>query len=179
MSEKQFVGMAQQKHQNQRVGVFVDSANVGISAKTVYQSRLNYADILLVAVDSRKLAYAIAYCVDSEDSDSGGFYDFMKRSGYDIKQKDVKIYRDGNRKGDWDIGICIDVVILSEMLDTVVLVTGDGDFLPLVEYLKNRGKRVEVMSIRETTSGKLIEAADHYQDLAQDCAFFYVKEPTY
>ncbi|MEI6379088.1 MAG: NYN domain-containing protein [Candidatus Falkowbacteria bacterium] len=177
--ERQFVGLGQQKHQNQRIGVFVDCANIQISAKRVYQSGLNYADILLAATDSRKLAYAIVYCVESEDSEPGAYYEFLRKSGYDVKIKDLKVFRDGSKKGDWDIGICIDVIILSEMLDTVVLVTGDGDFLPLVEYLKNRGKRVEVMSIRETTAGKLIEAADSYQDLGQDGVFLYFKEPAY
>ena len=106
--ERQFVGLGQQKHQNQRIGVFVDCANIQISAKRVYQSGLNYADILLAATDSRKLAYAIVYCVESEDSEPGAYYEFLRKSGYDVKIKDLKVFRDGSKKGDWDIGICID-----------------------------------------------------------------------
>jgi uncharacterized LabA/DUF88 family protein len=86
--------------------------------------------------------------------------------GIETKTKDLQIFSSGAKKADWDVGLAIDAVKLSPKLDAVILVTGDGDFVPLVEYLQmNEGCQVEVVSFGKSTSAKLIEAADHFTDL--------------
>jgi uncharacterized LabA/DUF88 family protein len=76
------------------------------------------------------------------------------------------VFSSGAKKADWDVGLAIDAVKLSPKLDSVILVTGDGDFVPLVEFLQmNQGCQVEVASFGKSTSAKLIEAADHFMDL--------------
>jgi len=90
----------------------------------------------------------------------------LERFGFEIRSKDLQIFPGGMKKGDWDVGLAIDAVILSEKVDVIVLVTGDGDYIPLVEYLKaNKGCKLEVFAFGRTTSGKLIEAADEFTDL--------------
>ena len=82
--------------------------------------------------------------------------------------KDLQILYGGNKKGDWDVGVAIDAVRLSNKLDVVVLVTGDGDFVPLINYLKNLGVYVEVIAFSESTSSSIKTLADDFIDLSAD-----------
>ena len=89
--------------------------------------------------------------------------------GIETKIKDLQIFSSGAKKADWDVGLAIDAVKLAPKLDAIILVTGDGDFVPLVEYLQmNQGCQVEVVSFGKSTSVKLIEAADHFMDLDEN-----------
>mgnify|MGYP001586866368 FL=1 len=90
----------------------------------------------------------------------------MEKMGIEIKTKDLQIFSGGAKKADWDVGMAVDAVKMAPRLDAVVLATGDGDFVPLVEYLKNHsGNQVEVMAFGRSTSGKLKEIADDFIDL--------------
>jgi len=77
----------------------------------------------------------------------------------------LQVFAGGAKKGDWDVGLAVDAIKLSSKLDAVILITGDGDFVPLVEFLKNVGCQVEVASFGKSTSARLIEAADDFIDL--------------
>jgi uncharacterized LabA/DUF88 family protein len=101
-----------------------------------------------------------------EKTGEESFFEALKNAGFELRLKDIQVYPGGFKKADWDVGLAIDAVRIASSLDTVILVTGDGDFIPLVEYLKwGLGKRVEVAGFSRTTSGKLREVADQFTEL--------------
>src|SRR3989338_1241140 len=151
---------------HQKVGVFVDAQNMYHSAKHLYKARVDFGWILKQAVSNRQLIRAFAYAIKTESGEEKAFLEALKKAGFELKVKDLQIFPGGMKKGDWDVGIAIDAVILADKIDVAVLVEGDGDFVPLVEYLKtNKGVKVEVVSFKRSTSAKLIEAADKFIDL--------------
>lgn len=143
----------------QRIAIFVDVQNVFYSARNIFHSKIDFNALRNMIVGERQLIRALAYLVIHEDIDQTGFIDVLKRQGYEIRIKDLKVRPDGTAKGDWDMGIAIDSISLSDKVDTVVLVTGDGDFVPLVEMLKARGCRVEVVAFEGSTAQELIKSA--------------------
>lgn len=166
------------KHRDQRVGVFVDVANMYYSARNLYGSRANFGNILEAAVSGRKLIRATAYVVRAETPDESKFFEALDKQGFEVKSKDLQVFAGGAKKGDWDVGITIDAVSIAPKLDVVVLVTGDGDFVPLVQFLQFLGQRVEVMAFGDTASQKLTEAADDFTDLAAERSQFLLPLPS-
>ena len=157
------------KHKEQRVGVFIDVSNMYHSAKNLYQARVNFGKILEIAIAERKLIRAIAYVIKSQAVEEQGFFDALQKQGFELKMKNLQIFFGGEKKGNWDIGIAIDSIKLANRLDAIVLITGDGDFCPLIAYLKeNKGCQVEVIAFSETASAKLIEIADDFIDLSKN-----------
>jgi len=154
-------------YSDQRVAIFVDVQNVYHSAKNLYRARVNFKELLRMAVSGRPLVRAVAYVVKSDTAlGEESFFEALKQTGFELRLKDLQIYPDGSKKADWDIGMAIDAVRLAASVDAVILVTGDGDFVPLVEYLKwGLGKQVEVVAFRRSASGKLKDAADRFADL--------------
>lgn len=151
---------------NQRVGVFIDVSNLYHSARAIYNGNVNFGRILETAVNGRQLIRALAYVVKSEAAKEQGFFDALSKTGLDVVSKDIQIFGDGTKKGDWDVGISVDAIKIADRLDVVVLVTGDGDFVPLVRYLKeNKGCRVEGISFGKSTSARLIEELDSFTDI--------------
>lgn len=154
------------KHKEQRVGIFIDAQNLYHSGRNLYHSKVNFGAIVKDAMDGRKLVRAVAYVIATESGEENAFFDALTKMGIETKIKDLQVFSSGAKKADWDVGMAIDAVKLSPKLDAVILVTGDGDFVPLVEYLQmNQGCQVEVVSFGKSTSAKLIEAADHFTDL--------------
>ena len=157
------------KHKDQRVGILVDVSNMYHSAKNLYKKRVNFKEVLKTAVGGRKLIRAIAYVVRTETEEETPFFEALSQQGFEVKMKDLQIFAGGAKKADWDVGITIDAVKLGEKLDVVVLVTGDGDYLPLVSYLQNtKGCLVEVMAFRQTASSRLMEDADDFINLSDN-----------
>jgi len=154
------------KRSDQRVGVFVDVQNLYYSAKNLYGRKVNFGEVLKTAVASRKLIRAIAYVVKAQNIDEQKFFEALGSYGFEVKMKDLQIFYGGNKKGDWDIGIAMDAIRLSPKLDAVILVTGDGDFIPLVEYLRNHGQYIEIVTFRGSASTQLINEADEFTDLS-------------
>lgn len=159
------------KWNNQRVGVFVDVQNMFYSAKALHHSKIDYNKLLLEIVEDRQLIRAIAYVVQKADVDQSAFIEALSRLGYEIKTKELRMRADGTAKGDWDMGIAIDSIAISGKLDTIVLVSGDGDFAPLVHMLKARGCRVEVVSFKRSTAIDLVEAATSYTSIEESLLF--------
>lgn len=154
------------KHPEQRVGVFIDTQNVYHSAKNIYHARANFGNILKDSVAGRRLIRARAYSVTTESGEEKGFFEALEKVGIEMITKDLQIFYGGAKKADWDVGLAVDAITASPKLDTIILVTGDGDFVPLVEYLQsNSGCQVEVVSFGRSTSSKLKEAADDFLDL--------------
>lgn len=154
------------KHKEQRVGVFIDTQNLYHSAKNLYHARVNFDAILKDAVDGRRLIRAVAYVITTEAGDEKNFFEALEKMGIETKTKNLQIFSGGAKKADWDVGLAVDAIALAPKLDAVIIVSGDGDFIPLVEYLKlNQGCQVEAVSFGKSSSGKLREAVDDFIDL--------------
>ena len=161
--------------EHQRVGVFVDAQNMYHSAKNIYHAKVNFKKVLEEAVGTRKLIRAFVYVIKTESGEENAFLEALEKSGYEIKIKDLQIFSGGAKKADWDVGMAMDAVILADKIDVAVLVTGDGDFIPLVEYLRiSCGLKVEVISFGRSTSSKLKEAVDVFRDLEEDVKKFLI-----
>lgn len=157
--------MAVIKHKEQRVGIFIDTQNIYHSAKHLYKSHVNFSQVVKDCLAGRKLVRAVAYVITTESGEEKGFFDALQKAGIETKTKNLQIFFGGAKKADWDIGIAIDAVKMAHKLDAIILVSGDGDFIPLVEYLKNtHGCQVEVASFGKSSSGKLKEIADDFID---------------
>ncbi len=155
------------QRKNHRIGVFVDVSNMYHSAKNLYKSRVNFRELLKLATANRQLVRAIAYVVKSDTEEEKAFFDALEKAGYELKSKDLQIFPGGMKKGDWDVAIAVDAISLSKQLDVVVLVSGDGDYEPLVEYLKFSGLIVEVVGFKRSSSSKLIDIANNFTDLEE------------
>lgn len=167
------------KHPDQRVGVFIDVQNMYYSAKNLFGSKVNFGNIVKEAVAGRKLVRAIAYVVSTETKEEQPFFDALYNLGIETKERPLQIFYGGEKKADWDVGITVDAIRLSPSLDTIILVSGDGDYLPVVEYLQNQGKQVEVMAFGNTTSGRLKEEADDFTDMSEDKGKFLIQDRRY
>lgn len=148
------------------MGVFIDTQNLYHSARNLYQARVNFGAVLKDAVAGRKLVRAVAYVITTEAGDEKNFFEALSKLGIETKTKDLQIFAGGAKKADWDVGLAVDAIKMSPRLDSVVIVSGDGDFIPLVEYLQTIGVQVEVVSFGKSTSGKLREAVDDFVDLS-------------
>jgi len=164
------------KHKEQRVAVLIDVQNMYHSAKNLYQARVNFREILRTAVANRKLIRAIAYVVTTETGEEKAFLEALEKAGIEIKTKELQIFPGGMKKADWDIGMAVDAIKLSKLCDAVILVTGDGDFIPLLEYLKSSwGGQIEIIAFGKSASSKLKETADDFVDLGKDLKKYLIK----
>jgi uncharacterized LabA/DUF88 family protein len=165
------------KHPDQRVGVFIDVQNMYYSAKNLFGKKVNFGAIVEHAVAGRKLIRAIAYVVRTESQDEQPFFEALYNLGIETREKDLQIFSSGNKKADWDVGLTVDAIRLSPSLDAIVIVSGDGDYVPLVEYLqKSSGKQVEVVAFGETSSRWLVETADDFVDLSLDKELYTIPD---
>lgn len=161
--------MAIIKHPEQRVGVFIDTQNLYHSAKNIYHARVNFGNVLKDAVAGRRLIRARAYAVTTESGEETGFFEALEKIGIEMRLKELQVFSGGAKKADWDVGLAVDAITAAPKLDTVILLTGDGDFVPLVQYLQTHGGcQVEVVSFGRSTSAKLKEATDDFLDLDND-----------
>jgi len=166
----------QLKPKEQRVEVLLDVQNLYYSAKNLYHAKVNFQEILKQAIAGRKFIRAFGYVVRTKTGEETPFFDALSKIGIETKVKDLQEFYGGAKKADWDVGIVIDAIRTAPGIDVIILVSGDGDFTALVEYLKNMGKRVEVMAFGRSTSGKLKETADEFIDLDESVAKFLLKK---
>lgn len=175
------------KHKDQRVGIFIDIQNLYHSSKNLYNARVNYKELVRALVAGRQLIRTMAYVVKADMTEpepaqktgaasgtprvmsgEAAFFDALKQTGIELRMKDIQVYAGGAKKADWDVGMAVDAIRMASFLDVVILVTGDGDFIPLVEYLKwGLGRQAEVAAFSRTASGKLKEAADIFIPLEE------------
>jgi uncharacterized LabA/DUF88 family protein len=167
--------MAIIKHKEQRVGIFIDTQNLYHSAKNLYKRKVNFGQIVKDALAGRKLVRALAYVITSEAGDEKNFFEALTKLGIETKTKDLQVFSGGAKKADWDVGLAIDAVTMAPKLDAVVLLSGDGDFIPLVEYLQiHSGVQVEVVTFGQSASSKLKEVADDFMDLSQNARKYLI-----
>jgi uncharacterized LabA/DUF88 family protein len=163
------------KHTEQRVAVFIDTQNLYHSAKNLYNARVHFGEVLKTAVADRELIRAAAYVITTESGEEKGFFDALEKLGIETKTKDLQVFAGGAKKADWDVGLAMDAVKMAPRLDAVVIAAGDGDFVPLVEYLQmSQGCQVEVISFGRSSSSKLIEIADDFIDMDDDPKRFLI-----
>jgi uncharacterized LabA/DUF88 family protein len=156
------------QHTAQRVAVLIDTQNLYHSARNLYGARVNFGAVLNEVVGERNLIRAVAYLITTESQDEAQFFDALLKMGIETKSKDLQIFHSGNKKADWDVGITVDAIRLASKVDTIILATGDGDFVPLVEHLKSLGVQVEVVSFGRSASAKLKESTEAFLDLDED-----------
>jgi len=149
----------------QRCAILVDVQNLFYSAKHLYGGKINFDYLLEATSRRRKIVRAIAYAVKTAEIDQEKFVKLLYDLGFEVRMKDLKVRADGTAKGDWDMGLAIDAIGLIDKVDCFVLVSGDGDYAPLIEHLKARGCRVEVYSFRSNTAQELINAATQYYSM--------------
>ena len=164
------------KHIGQRVGVLIDVQNLYHSAKNLYGARVNFREILKLAVSGRNLIRVFAYVVRTKSGEEKPFFEALTKLGIETRVRDLQEFYGGLKKADWDVGITIDAVRIAPDVDTVVLASGDGDFLQLVEYLKNQGKRIEVIAFGRSASARLKEMADEFVDLEGEPGKYLLKK---
>lgn len=157
------------------MAVFIDVQNLYHSARAIYQKRVNFKELLDVTVGQRKLIRAFAYVVRTKTGEEKPFFDALEKLGIEMRIKDLQEYYGGMKKADWDVGIAVDAIKTSQIVDAIVIASGDGDYVPLVEYLKNQGRRVEVIAFGRSTSAKLREVTDEFIDLDENPKKYLLK----
>jgi uncharacterized LabA/DUF88 family protein len=156
-----------------KVGVFVDTQNLYHSARDYYERTVNFESLLREAVAGRELLRAVAYVVEREaDTSAWPFIYKLSTLGYKVRRMHLQVHHttDAGRtiwEGNWDMGICADMIRLMDHLDIIVLGSGDGDFMDILEVLMERGKRVEVIAFKETTAQRLIDGVDKFTHLPE------------
>jgi len=161
------------KHKEQRVGVFIDAQNLYHTAKNLYKRKVNFGAVVKEAVAGRRLVRAIAYVITSESGDEKAFFDALVKAGIETKSKDLQVFSGGAKKADWDVGLAVDMIKMAPRLDAVVLVSGDGDFVPLVEYLQTT-TQVEAVAFGRSSSMNLKEQVDDFLDLSENPRKFLI-----
>ncbi len=156
------------RHPDQRVAVIIDTQNLYHSAKNLYKAKVNFANVVAEAVQDRKLIRAISYVVNTEGGEESAFFEALEKVGIEIKTKDLQIFYGGAKKADWDVGMVVDAIKLAHKVDAIVFATGDGDFIPGVEYIQNMGCQVEVITFGRSASSGLKAAVDDFIDCDED-----------
>jgi uncharacterized LabA/DUF88 family protein len=159
--------MGNLKNPDQRVGVFVDVQNLYYSAKALYSHKVNFDVVLKEAVAGRKLIRAIAYTIKADMPEEQTFFDALESIGFEVKSKELQTFVSGQKKGDWDVGIAVDILKMAPKLDAIVLCSGDGDYSELLHHAKAEGCRSEVISFGKSTSARLLEEVDDFTDMDQ------------
>jgi uncharacterized LabA/DUF88 family protein len=163
------------KFKDQRVGILIDIQNLYYSARVLYNKKVNFKNLLVSSVENRKLIRAIGYGISTEEAQEDKFFDALEKLGFEVKTKDLQIFAGGQKKGDWDVGIAIDAIKLAQRVDVIIIASGDGDYIPLVEYIQSTtGCRVEGVSFGESTSMRLIESLDDFLDLSSNKKRFLI-----
>ena len=162
------------RHPEQRVAIFIDTQNLYHSAKNLYKSKVNFGAVVKAALGGRKLVRALSYVVNTEGGEEAPFFEALEKLGIEIKTKDLQIFFGGAKKADWDVGMAIDAIKLSHKVDAIVIATGDGDFIPMVEYVKGNGCQVEAISFGRSSSSRLREAVDDFIDMDENPKEFLI-----
>lgn len=162
------------RHPDQRVAVIIDTQNLYHSAKNLYKSKVNFAAVVEAAVQGRKLIRSVSYVVNTESGEEQPFFEAMEKVGIEIKTKDLQIFYGGAKKADWDVGMAVDAIKMAHKVDAIIFATGDGDFIPAVEYIKSQGCQVEAITFGRSSSSGLREALDDFIDLDEDPKRFLI-----
>lgn len=166
------------RHPEQRVAIIIDTQNLYHSAKNLYKAKVNFANVVKAALGERKLIRAVSYVVNTESGEEQPFFEALEKIGIEIKTKDLQIFYGGAKKADWDVGMAVDAIKMAHKVDAIVLATGDGDFIPCVEYVKSLGCQVEAITFGRSASSGLRAVVDDFIDLDEDPTTFLIGHRT-
>ncbi|MEH6467367.1 MAG: NYN domain-containing protein [Porticoccus sp.] len=152
-----------------KIAIFVDVQNIYYTTRQAYGRQFNYRKLWQRVSAEGEVVSATAYAIHRGDDGQLKFQDALKHIGFTIKLKPYIQRSDGSAKGDWDVGIAIDVMETAREVDTIVLLSGDGDFDLLLEKVKrDDGVTAEVYGVPALTAGSLIKAANIYHPIEED-----------
>jgi uncharacterized LabA/DUF88 family protein len=147
----------------EKIAIFVDVQNIYYTTRQQFQKHFNYKFFWTEATNNCEVIEAFAYAIDKGDAKQIGFQNTLKKIGFSIKLKPYIQRRDGTAKGDWDVGITLDVVELASSVDKIILLSGDGDFDLLLQKVKKvYGVTTIVYGVTSLTAPSLINSADHF-----------------
>jgi len=155
-------------YKEQRVAILIDVQNMYYSAKNLYNSKVNFVEILNTALRGRRLIRAVAYTIKADVKDEKNFHEALEKIGFEVRTKDLLVFHGGHKKGDWDVGIAMDAVRAAEKVDVIVVVSGDGDFKEMYEYVRGKGCRIEVIAFSKTASSSIKGYVDAFVDMDKD-----------
>lgn len=161
-------------YKEQKIGILIDVQNMYYSGKNLYNSKLNYEEVIKVAVAGRKLVRAVGYTIKADVKDEKIFHSALENIGIEVKTKDLLVFHGGHKKGDWDVGLAIDAIRMCEKVDSIIVISGDGDFRDMYEYVKQKGCRIEVVAFGKTASSSIKDYVDRFVDLDKDQKRFLV-----
>jgi len=151
------------------ISILVDVQNVYYTTKQAYGRNFDYNKFWAQATKNRKVVKAAAYAIDSGDEKQRQFQNILRAIGFEVKLKPYIQRSDGSAKGDWDVGIALDAMEYAEQSDTIVLVSGDGDFDLLAHRMRTKhNTSVEVYGVEILTAKSLIDAANRYIPIEPD-----------
>jgi len=156
------------KHSEQRVAVFVDIQNMYYSAKNLFNAKVDFGKVLKESVGERHLIRAFAYVIRADVGAEKEFFEALGQRGFEVREKELQTFLGGAKKGDWDVGICMDAVRMMPKIDVMILVSGDGDYQDLLDYARSQGVRTEVVAFGKTTSHRLLEEAEEFLDIGKE-----------
>ena len=154
---------------SKRIAVFVDVQNIYYTTRQAYGRQFDYRKLWQRIRTEGEIVSATAYAIDRGDDKQRQFQNALKHIGFTVKLKPYIQRSDGSAKGDWDVGITIDIMKVAKDVDTVVLLSGDGDFDLLLEEIKKKyGVSAEVYSVPALTADSLIDAASIWHPVDED-----------
>src|SRR3984957_8377577 len=153
----------------EKVAVFVDVQNVYYTTRQQFSRHFDYNKFWAEVTRGRRVVKAIAFAIERDDEKQRQFQNILRAIGFEVKLRPYIQRNDGSAKGDWDVGITLDVLEYAPEADVVVLVSGDGDFDLLVQKVRGKhGVSVEVYGVAELTAASLIRAADRFVPIKDD-----------
>lgn len=151
-----------------KVSIFVDVQNIYYTSRQVYARNFDYNKFWAQATENRELLHAFAYAIDRGDEKQIQFQNILRAIGFEVKLKPYIERADGSAKGDWDVGITIDVLEYAKEADVIILLSGDGDFDLLANQIRSdAGKKFVVYGVPELTAGSLRKAATEFIPITQ------------
>lgn len=149
-----------------KIAIFVDVQNIYYTTRQAYQRQFDYRKLWKLISTQGEIVAATAYAIQRADDKQIKFQDALRHIGFDIKLKPYIQRSDGSAKGDWDVGITIDIMETVKNVDTVILLSGDGDFdLLLKKIIKDDEVKAEVYGVPALTANSLIDAASVYHPI--------------
>lgn len=151
------------------IAIFVDVQNIYYTTREAYKRQFDYRKLWQRVARSGEIKHATAYAISSLDQKQQQFQSALKQIGFTVKLKPYIQRSDGSAKGDWDVGITIDILDLVHEVDTIILLSGDGDFDLLLKKIKTDfNTTTEVYGVPGLTATSLIESADIYHPIDED-----------
>jgi len=147
----------------EKIAIFVDVQNIYYTTRQQYHRQFNYKAFWAKATKNKQVVAAFAYAIDRGDAKQRGFQNTLKNIGFQIKLKPYIQRKDGSAKGDWDVGITLDAIELAATVDTIILLSGDGDFDLLLQKARQVYKTKSIVyGVNALTAPSLINSSDQF-----------------